>query len=42
MKSKEVNQKTLAGLYGYLSRKGFVSNSIKYALKKYKYDEFEE
>ena len=42
MKNKEINQKTLAGLYGFLSRKGFISSSVNYALKKYKFDEFEE
>lgn len=42
MKNKEINQKTIAGLYGYLSRKGFISSSVNYALKKYKFDEFEE
>ncbi len=42
MKNKEINQKTLAGLYGFLSRKGFSSASVRYALEKYKFDEFEE
>jgi len=42
MKNKEINQKSLAGLYGYLSRKGFMSNSVNFAMRKYKFDDFEE
>ena len=42
MKNKEINQKSLAGLYGYLSRKGYSSSSVNVALRKYKFEDFEE
>jgi len=42
MKNKEINQKSLNGLYGYLMRKGFDVDAVKNALKKYKFEEFEE
>ena len=42
MKNKEINQKTMAGLYGFLSRKGFKTVSVNYVLRKYKFDDFEE
>ena len=41
MKNKEVNSKSLAGLYAYLYRKGFMVDSIKRALKEYKIDDFD-
>jgi len=40
MKHKEVSQKTLASLYGYLSRKGFSSEIVSGVLRKYKSDDF--
>ena len=40
MKNKEVNQKTLGGLYGYLSRKGFSLEIVNSILRKYKFEEF--
>ena len=42
MKNKEINQKSLNGLYGYLSRKGFCLDSGKFVLRKYKFEEFDE
>ena len=42
MKNKEVNQKTMSGLYGFLSRKGFSLESVKFALRKYKFEEFQD
>lgn len=41
MRNKEVNSKSLAGLYAYLYRKGFMVDCIKRALKEYKIDDFE-
>ena len=38
MKNKEVDQKTMSGLYAYLSRKGFSGDSIMACLKFYKYE----
>ena len=38
MKNKEINEKTIAGLYNYLARRGFVSASINKVLRAYKYD----
>lgn len=42
MKNKEIDQKSLSGLYGYLSRKGYSSDVVNSALRKYKYEDFEE
>ena len=42
MKNREINQKTLAGLYGFLMRKGYSSNIVNFALRKYKCEEFED
>ena len=39
MKNKDVNEKTMAGLYAYLARRGFVSESINHVLRSYKFDE---
>ena len=39
MKNKEVNEKTMAGLYGYLARRGFMTESINVVLRMYKFDE---
>lgn len=39
VKNKEINEKTIAGLYGYLARKGFKTESINRVLRKYKHDE---
>ena len=41
MKNKEINQKTLASLYAYLSRKGFYGAAVTNALRFFKTD-FEE
>lgn len=41
MRNKEVNSKSLAGLYAYLYRKGFMVDIIKRALKEYKIDDFD-
>jgi len=38
MKNKVVDQKSMAGLYAYLSRKGFSSESVMACLRYYKYD----
>lgn len=42
VKNKEINEKTIAGLYGYLARRGFSSVAIKHVLKHYKYDDIME
>lgn len=41
MKNKEIDEKTMAGLYAYLARRGFASESIKFVLRSYKFDEGE-
>lgn len=42
MKNKEVNEKTMAGLYGYLARRGFMTESINAVLRIYKFEGVED
>ena len=42
MKNKNVDEKTMAGLYAYLARRGFMTSSINKVLRMYKFDEVEE
>ena len=42
MKNKDVNEKTMAGLYGYLARRGFMSESINAVLRSYKFEGVED
>ena len=38
IKNKEINEKTMSGLYAYLARRGFNSGSISKVLRMYKYE----
>ena len=42
MKNREADQKTMAGLYAFLSRRGFGSASVRKVLESYKFDQFED
>ena len=42
LKNKEINQKNLANMYAYLTRKGFTQDLISYVLRKFKCDDFED
>ena len=38
MKNKQVDEKTMAGLYAYLARRGFAGDSISFVLRNYKFE----
>lgn len=42
MKNKEFNQKNLANLYAFLTRKGFNSENVGFCLKAFKSEDFED